>query len=518
MAITKEFTLTSLENVLKKRGWVRSSFAKAKRIIRPRFSMTVAELCELSGVDVKKQPSIHSVLKRKVQKLSNVHPYFYTSCICVEMYDDTDDDLRWAILKGGAIAVVSHHQIDDLPCIVVDNPQLIYSKMCRYYRDLSKAKTVAITGSIGKTTTKRMIGSVLREEFNISCCPTNDNALYHIGFEAQHIPCGTEIIVDEISEDTPRYTSLMSKIAHPKVVAVTAIDKSHIEAFGDEEKIVDEVCSITEGMTDDGVVVVNSDEFNYYDKLRNLKVIRVSNTDKSADFYAEKISVTNKGITFDVIVTETGGKYSVVLNNVYAKHNVAIALQAFAIGWLFDEKPDNIVRGLQNYTTAGVRQNILRTEDDVILYADCFNAVAKSVKSAVNGCEQIPIVQGGRRIAVLGDIAESGDFAQSEHAEIIDIINKSSFDCLITLGDNLKKAVTTCSIRNSLSVICCGSREEIAKQLQNMVKTGDIVLFKGSHSALLENVIELVWPKLFRETQIAERKEYHQWFDRIKRS
>ena len=106
-----------------------------------------------------------------------VQPTFQKGCICVQLYEDTEEDMRWAV-RNGALAIVVKKAIDGLPCIVSDSPETVYAKMCRYYRKLSDAKAVAITGSIGKTTTKFMIDCVLKKQFNISCNPTNENGMF----------------------------------------------------------------------------------------------------------------------------------------------------------------------------------------------------------------------------------------------------------------------------------------------------------------------------------------------------
>ena len=188
--------------------------------------------------------------RRKVMAVCAVQPTFQKGCICVQLYEDTEEDMRWAV-RNGALAIVVKKAIDVLPCIVSDSPETVYAKMCRYYRKLSDAKAVAITGSIGKTTTKFMIDSALKKQFNTICNPTNENVMFQVGHCAQHIPMDAQILVQEISEGTPGYTSLMSEMVDPEIVVITTIDKSHMEAFGSGEKIIEEVCSITKGLSPD---------------------------------------------------------------------------------------------------------------------------------------------------------------------------------------------------------------------------------------------------------------------------
>ena len=115
------------------------------------------------------------IKNKKVQSVSIVDEFFEPNCICVGMYWMNDDDLRWAI-KNGALAIVTKKQIDNLPCIIVDNPLEVYAKMCLYFRKLhSNVSATLVTGSIGKTTTKRMVESVYEQQYRTFANPTNRN-------------------------------------------------------------------------------------------------------------------------------------------------------------------------------------------------------------------------------------------------------------------------------------------------------------------------------------------------------
>ena len=514
MAIEKEFTLESVEKSLKRRGFIRDLLTLKKHIFHPKFSVSVETLCSYVGLDLDKCSNLPPKIRRKkVMAICAVQPTFQKGCICVPMYDDTEEDMRWAV-RNGALAVVVKKAIDGLPCIVSDYPEMVYAKMCNYYRKLSEAKAVAITGSIGKSTTKFMIDHVLKKQFNTICNPSNENVLFHVGHCAQHIPTDAKILVQEICEGS--YTSLMSKIIEPNVVVITTIDKSHMEYFGTEERIIEDVCSITKGMAPDGWVVINKDEFKWFDKIEAQNITTVSLKDPTADLSASNIIVGSDGLSFDVFVKESNKTYSVKLTNIYAVHNVISALFAFAVGLRFNANPELIAQGLQDFKMKGVRQNVLKTSDDITIYADCFNAIATSVKAAINACGKIQIK--GKRIIVLGDIEECGKDSDMQHDTIVQYVRESNFSVFIAMGEKIQQAIARNPLGEHCKVISCNDHKEIIAALKNNCSSGDLVLFKASYASKLFLCISKMWPSLIAEIRKTENEEYSTWWNRIKMS
>ena len=213
--------------------------------------------------------------------------------------------------------------------------------------------------------------------------------------------------------------------------------------------------------------------------------------DTSADYYADNIQVDLEGMRFKIIEKATGISHKIRLYHVYALHNVYSAMLAFAAGVQIGLSYDTIIKGLSNYRPSGFRQNIYRS-GKTIIYADCFNAVAKSVKSAILAANQIPVT--GRRIAVLGDVAEAGAYTESTHSEIVDIVNNSEFTILMTCGQELRRALEKANVRNNLTVFTFDTQTEMNKMLKKQTHNGDLVLFKSSHSGNLSQSIRTVFP------------------------
>lgn len=513
MALERGISVQNIESILKKRWMIHKADYLLKSIRIEGWRRTVLQLlqlCENGDYDIGSfaQPFLNCY----VQSVCTVNEYFEQNSICVQMYYVTDDDIRWAI-KHGAVVAITKKQIDDLPCIVSNDPLKMYALMCAYYRKLHSINSTIIIGSIGKTTTKRMIEAVYRQEKNTFTNPTNRNLLCHVGYDAQHIPIGVEEMIEEVSEDTPGYAKYSSMIFGPSVVVIPSIDKSHFEAFGSQLAIAEEICSVVEFMTNDGLVIVNKDEFMYYELLKGHNVCTVSIYDTSADIFATNITITEKGLRFDIV--DGNDSYAAQLNNIFAKHNVLIALYCYAAGKKVGVSPDAIIRGLASFTNLGVRQNVFRTHENVLVYADCYNAVAKSIEAAILCSSSIPLNYRGRRIAVLGDVEESGLLSEGMHEDIVKYVDNSNFDILIALGEKLNKAISTVNFRESLRIISCANHEEAIYQLNNLkIGDGDLVLFKASHSGHLEKIMFSVFPES-TSLMDQERKEELIWRRKI---
>ena len=397
-------------------------------------------------------------------------------------------------MQRGALVLITDRCYSDYPCIISKDPVKTYALLCKYFRGLqSKVRITAVIGSIGKTTTKNMIAEVYKTSYKTLYTEENNNTKTTVGFAVQHIPDWAEIMVQEVHEGEPNETQWLSLMLHPDVAVITSIDNSHYQFFGSADKIIEECCAVTKYMSETGIVIVNKDEFTRFDLLNGRRIMTVSLDDETADVYASDIELDNDGLTFFVRVKDNETRTRVRLNNIFAKHNVISALYAFAAGYCQGVSIESIVHGLSNYRTSGIRQNIIKTSDGVTLYVDCYNAVAKSMKSAIEACDSIPV--SGKRIAVLGDIAEVGNLSESMHEDVISYINISKFDILLVIGDKMKKAADTISNRDSLRIESFDNLTMMSNRLRAVVASGDLVLFKASNASNLKDCVLRVWPE-----------------------
>lgn len=463
---------------------------KRKQRKHPEMFYTVEQMLAAAGLQIQDQiPQIQQMAKEIVSGVCRVGSRFTKKCICVQLYEDAIDLMPIA-MKNGARFCITKRPVDGVPCIVVEDPGRVYADMCSLYRQ-ENIPVTAIVGSIGKTTTKKMLRAVYESQEKTFCDSGNDNQLDGVGYICQHVPRKSKQWIQEVSEDTKGCVEQISKVIRPNIAIITAIDKSHIEEFGSEQGILDEVASITKYMPEDGICITSIDEENTANLITDRKVVTVSMDNPQADFYAKDVVLEKSGLKFTVVERGTGEAHQAHLRDVFAPHNIYSALYAFAAGVHAGISRENIIKGIAAYEASGVRQNIWRAKG-VTIYADCYNAVAKSVRSAVGAASIIPI--SGKRVAVLGDIAETGSYTESTHTEIVEIVNTSNFDVLIAYGKNICKAADAFAPREGLRVIQCTNRKALNRAVKSNVKRGDLVLFKASHSGGLDKTIAAVFP------------------------
>lgn len=488
-----------------------------RKLTRPEKYITIQSIPEIvrdAGLELNtKALSLKNAVINEVCTLDeNYESFFFpTNCACLV----SDHNTAEKAISKGAILLITPENFEEYPCLVSDNPILLFSNLCRYYRDLSRDLYVtAVSGSLGKTTVKNMIGEVYRTCYNTTYTRANYNTRMAVGFAVQHIPSNARMMIQEIHEGNPDETRYISKMLYPDLFVLTPIDKSHFERFGSEQKIKEEICSITEYMKDSGSVIVDIDEFNDFNLLGNKRIISISLSDYSADFSLKDLTVSREGLVFIVHIKETDTDYPIVLKGIYAPHNAQCALYAFAAGYHVGIEPKMIIRGLQNYKTSGDRQNVFKTHDGVMIYADCYNAVGRSMKSAINAANEISIP--GKRIAILGDVAEAGATSFETHKSIIRYVNDTAFNYLITIGPELERAKKNVSTRDDLIVRSARTIKELSIIIREIVQPGDLVLFKASHASNLRECIKIVWPREYQERiATAIQQEHNEWFYRV---
>ncbi len=477
---------------------------------RKGYGVNLRFLIKYAGIDEDSlNDSVKSKLDKKVVALAKAGGgYVLKNSLVFPVLDYKEEDLLEPF-KYGALAVVAKKEIPGNPTIVVDNPMFVYAKMANYFRELSKAPVTAVVGSIGKTTTKMMLGAVYKQSAKTSCENGNFTNITHILQLCQHISPKYEQMICEISEANYGTIEAASIALRPKVAVITAIDLSHMEEYGDPEEIKRQVCSITKNLDNDGVVVVNKDEFTSWQYLLGHNVLTVS-MKGDADYVADNITIDSKGIQFDMADTKRKRKHHIKLNNVWGIHNVGIAMQAFAAGSFLCMSDENIIKGLAAYRTQGIRQNAYWSLNGNLIYADCFNAVAKSISSSLKAAESIPLEK-GRRIAVIADVEEAGVVSDETHLQIVDIINKSNFDVVIAYGSKLNKAIEQYSGNLKSGIIRCSSFGQVMQALDSNVRKGDLVLFKASHSWHLDKCIKRKWPISYFWMLLKEKIPYLFW-------
>ncbi len=375
---------------------------------------------------------------------------------------------------------------------VVENSIDAFAACAKGYRSGKYMPVVAITGSVGKTTTKEFTACVLSEGFNLYSTEGNFNSVIGMPMSMLEVGGDCEAAVFEMGMSGFGEIRQMSQAASPKIAAITNIGTSHLEFLGTRENIAKAKYEITEGLREGGILLLNGDEpllreLAKNDCKRNFNVLFASACG-NGDFCAENIRFTSESSIFDL--KYSGGEITDISVPAIGLHIVYDALFACAIGLLMGLCGEQIKQGIAKYTPKAYRQRIYDAGGFKII-ADCYNASPESMRSAL---DVLANIDGKRKIAVLGDMRELGKHSAALHRGVGKFAADKKIDVLLTVGElgaHIAEgaALGGMSEENIYSEID-ESAENTVKTLREIVNYGDVILFKASRSMKFERIIE----------------------------
>ena len=388
-----------------------------------------------------------------------------------------------AAMEKGAAAVLCKRKVGDYPAIYVDDPRIALGRIAREERKRLGMKTVAVTGSVGKSTTKEMIAQVLEGAWRTAKTPVNHNNDIGVPMAILAIPEDTERAVLEMGMNHFGEISYLSKIGLPDMAVIVNIGTAHIEFLGSVQGIRKAKMEILDGLAEDGILFLNGDDpmLRELPQMPRQKVVYFGSSE-GCDVRAKEITSGDGSLTFTV---EAMGKTFPVELPMEGLHFVPDALAAVAVGLFMEVDPEIIREKLRNFQNMEGRQEILRTEQYTII-KDCYNAGPESMKAAL----QVLGAQKGRKIAVLGDMLELGDCAEAEHYRIGRIAAEQA-DIVYSYGPNGDRVLTG-TITGGMPQTRTQhfeTQEALITALRRTAKPGDVLLFKGSRGMHMERVL-----------------------------
>jgi len=394
-----------------------------------------------------------------------------------------------ALQNGASIAVVSRWDGGEPPSgtavITVADTLLALQRFAHWWRRQLDIPVVCITGSNGKTSAKDFTAAVLGEHFNVSA--TKGNLNNHIGLpltvlatRPEHTAAVWEIGMNHAGELAP-----LCEIAKPKFGIITNIGTAHIENLGSRHAIAEEKGTLARALPPEGALFVpaSCDFVDYFRQRTRAMIIAVGNG--RGIVRAEDPKQTAEGTRFTLVADGHGT--AVVDLNVPGKHMINNALLAAAVGIKLGVPMEKIARGLSNavLTSGRVRRF---DRKGITLIDDTYNANPESMAAAIETLADTPVGDGGRRIAVLGRMAELGDFAESAHREI----GHKAFAAghtVVAVGEGAELIADAAD-----SPLYFPTHDAAAEWLKTHTRPGDAVLFKGSRTAAIEGVLHAAFP------------------------
>ncbi len=384
---------------------------------------------------------------------------------------------------------------ENFATIVVEDTYAALRDVAAYYRSRFSAPSVAITGSVGKTSTKDMVAAVLNEHYKVLKTEGNFNNEIGLPLTAFRMSSDDEIAVFEMGMSAFGEISRLSKIATPETAIITNIGYSHIENLGSQENILKAKLEVLDGMVPNGTVILNGDDPFLKKVVGTLpfETLSYGIENQACDIVAFNIKKAPDGTEFDVKVD--GENYTLRINTP-GLHHVYNALSAILLGVVYNMTMTEIVKGVAQFAPSGMRQNRIELDDKVII-KDCYNASPTSMKSGLEvlsvtipKTKELPC----RRVAVLGDMLELGDFSEAAHRDIGRLCCDYDLGCLIAVGPNAK-FVAEGAIENgfnSSELYVFNDNTEAKSHINEILLPNDVVLFKGSRGMRLEEIADFV--------------------------
>ena len=397
---------------------------------------------------------------------------------------DGHDFIPAAMEKGAAAALCSR-SVGDYPAIIVEDPRIALGQIARQELQRIGCKVVAITGSVGKSTTKEMVSTVLESTYRTAKTPANHNNDIGMPMAIVYMAEDTEVAVLEMGMNHFREIAYLSNIAKPDIAAIVNIGSMHIEFLGSIEGIRKAKMEIVEGMSDKGQLILNGDDTMLYTlpEQPKQKVTYFGSQGQPCGVQAQDIREEDGILRFRVVTERESFQVELALEGL---HFVPDALTAITVGLMLDVPVPRIQERLSMFRNMAGRQEIYDAGGFHII-SDCYNAGPESMAAALAVLGK----RTGRRIAVLGDMLELGDCAWAEHYKI-GRIAKENAEMVLAYGPHGPRVVSG-AITGGISAANTQSfdtHEEMAAFLKRNAKPGDTLLFKGSRGMHMEKVLE----------------------------
>lgn len=400
--------------------------------------------------------------------------------------------LKMALDNGATVSLVDEQPNQELlneyqarTIIQVNDTIKALQEIAKYKRSLYNIPVVAVTGSVGKTSTKDIIASVVGQKYNV--LKTEGNFNNHLGLPLtllklkEHTAVVVEMGMNHFNE-----ISVLTDIAKPTVAVITNIGTSHIGNLGSRENILKAKLEILEGLQENGSIVINNDNdllHNWAQVVDKDSIFTYGIENKSL-FNAKNIKENNNQSEYEIIINEK--EYNVKVP-VLGRHFVYNSLCAIAVSRALNIEPEQALEGIIKFKLTEKRMDFRKIKNNATVLADYYNASYDSMKSAL---EVVRDYNAKRKIAVLGDMLELGEFSEKLHCDVGEEVYKNKIDILITVGDLAKQIAKIAKRLGTKEVYEGKNNIEAIKILEDIIKEGDLILLKASNAMHFGEILE----------------------------
>lgn len=384
-----------------------------------------------------------------------------------------------AIEKGASYAIIDNGDyVLDNRSILVEDSLTELQNMAVKFRDSLNIPVIGITGTNGKTTTKELIHSVMKQKYTTFA--TRGNLNNHIGVPLSilSITEETEIAVIEMGANHIGEIALLCTIAQPTHGLITNIGKAHFEGFGSIEGVIKAKTELYDYLREQsGIAFINRDDSLLTELANGVNSVEYSmNLDK---YDRVRIKEQYPSLKLEWII---GDQKIPITTKLFGDYNLTNILASIIVGKYFEVDDDEIVKGIQDYTPENLRSQILEKDTNTIIL-DAYNANPSSMLLAIQNFTNFDTPN---KVLILGDMLELGDQSEEEHIGILNAIEKKAFERIIIIGDIFKAS----SIKHDF--ISFNDTDEAIEYLTNNPLSNSTVLLKGSRLIRLESLLDIL--------------------------
>lgn len=391
------------------------------------------------------------------------------------------------VIKKGALASLSEKVLEnaDFPYILVKSTLQAVKDIAEFYLERLKIPVVGITGSVGKTSTKEAIASVLKEKFNTLKTQGNFNNELGLPLTVFRLRDEHEIAVLEMGISDFGEMSRLAKIAKPNTCVITNIGTCHLENLGDRDGVLKAKTEVFAFIQENGNIILNGDD----DKLRTIQGYNgikpiFFGLDSRLGVYADEIK--SHGLKGTECTIHAGTSKIRVFVPAPGIHMVYNALAAAAVGRIYGLSDEQIKNGIESIEALSGRFRMIET-DNFLIVDDCYNANPMSMKASLDVLKD----GDGRRVAILGDMGELGENEIALHKEVGGHAAGCGIDVCICAGPLSKYMADQAKESNpDLVVIYEKDKQGLLGNLPSYVNKGDTILVKASHFMGFEEIVE----------------------------
>ena len=389
-----------------------------------------------------------------------------------------------------------------IPHILVED---VYDAMVTLSASMREAlglNVISITGSLGKTTTKEIVYSVLNEAYVSARSLGNQNTIAGAFHGLQSLEDDVQFFVQEVGVALgKKKMDIKVRACLPNAAVITNISDPHLDVFGSRENLMAEKLKMAKEMEKGSPVFLNyDDELLKNVKLDDYTIVSYAVENPEAEYHAESIQYLEDTITFEAVRGER--RVPITLHS-REKHNIGNALAAMAIGEWFKMPMEQIVKGIDAFRSEGIRQSLVNIGGYQI-YVDCYNTAPVSLLGAVEVLERIPVEDGGKRVAVIGDIVRLGEKEKEIHKEVGRTIGQSTIDLVLCFGNENARILAEAVRKENTAALYTSDRNELNYWMRSLITRKDVTLVKGPVARLLSKSIDQVYG-----TSYHVRSEHH---------